>query len=157
MCDSYSESFHSLINIKNAFKTSPTAHLKTWMNSGERKAPLPFSLDTIQQNLIFASSTGKHHMASQGRGSERDMSEALTSYETIVRVVWYKINNNKVLSHSWVCVAVLRSGSGWSTTQQIKRGVGVGVEVALAPGQPQTIHMRDPVNHIRAKELNTPR
>lgn len=52
-----------LINIQKTRWTSPAAPLQTWMNSGERKAPLPFTLDAIQQNSIFASSTGKHHMA----------------------------------------------------------------------------------------------
>lgn len=45
--------------------------------------------------------------------------------------------------------------NGCLTPQQIKGEEKV--EVALAPVQPQTIHMRDPVNHITAKELNTPR
>lgn len=47
------------------------------------------------------------------------------------------------------------NGKGWLTMQPIKGEEKV--EVALARVQPQTIHMRNPVNDITAKELSTPR
>lgn len=81
------------------------------MNPGERKAPLPFTLDTIQQNVIFASLTGKHHMArakQEYRGGE--VSGALErhsqSYQMIASVLLYNENNKSTQSFMSTCSSV---------------------------------------------------
>lgn len=105
--------------------------------------------------LNWKTSHGSGQMRIWRRGSEWDTRGAFRGLRNVSVLLLRGKKKKSIPGHSLARVAVCTSSNGSLAMQQIEGEEKV--EVGMAAVQPQTIHMRDAVNHITAKELNTSR